>query len=78
MPKIPDSWGNITAWKTGGSNGTDVDTEPGAPYTNQDGIFNYALVTNVPVNGGLGNPTTYRVYRTLYAQSTSTNVYINI
>ena len=75
---FPDSWGNITTWKTGGAGGTDVDTEPGAPYINQDGIFNYALVTNVPINGGLGNPTTYRVYRTLYAQSTSTNVYINI
>ena len=73
---FPDSWNNIGSWKTGGSAGTPVETNPAS--ANLDDIYRYDLVTGVPVNGGLGNPITYRVYRTRFLQNASNNIYINI
>jgi len=68
FPNIP-SWGNLISWQLGSNN---VDTNAGAPYTLDQGGSNdfrfYTIVSNVPVNGGLGNAIDYRVYRTAVKQ----------
>ena len=73
---FPDSWNDIGGWKTGGSAGVPVETNPAS--ANVDDIYKYDLVASVPVNGGLGTPITYRVYRTRFLQNASNNIYINI
>lgn len=72
---IPDSWGGINNWATGSYG---VDTISDATYNQVDGNFNYALVAAVPVNGNLGTPITYRVYRSLNLQGASPGVTISI
>ena len=72
---VPDSWGGINNWATGSYG---VDTVNTGTYNQVDGNFNYALVNSVPVNGTLGTPITYRVYRSLNLQGSSPGVTISI
>lgn len=72
---IPDSWLGINSWLT---TGFVVDTVNTGTYNQVDGDYNYALVNSVPVNGNLGTPITYRVYRSLNLQGASPGVTISI
>lgn len=77
IPNGVSGWTGLTLWASGGANQVPVLTEPGAPYTNTDSAgFHYAIVSGVQVNGGLGNPIDYRVYRTENFQGPSTDVTI--
>lgn len=77
IPNGPSGWSGLTNWGTGSTGQYPVLTEPGAPYTNTDSAgFHYAIVSGVQVNGGLGNPIEYRVYRTENIQGPSAGVTI--
>jgi len=72
---IPDGiagWSGLTAWTSGGAQAVPVLTQSDATYNQTDANgYHYTVVNAVPVNGNLGNPIAYRVYRSQNSQGLS-------